>query len=639
MMTINNSSMYKVTKRLPAISITLFLLASVAMIMSCETQETTIAAGPSITHGPILGHVTAQTIRVWARTSEPTTFTIEYTIATADSSEAWATGKILAEQVETQLANDNTGWAQLESLQPNTKYYYRVIAEGRSNGPGGSFSTHPSAAAYQDDQLNPKGLFNFQFEYGSCASQNPANGIGYSLPTYTTMLDQVKDEVLFAVMNGDWLYEEKRDFPLAEWQKDQGIDADQTPKDIQYAPTTVGVWENYKTYLSRGGNLAEWHRHVPSYFTFDDHELINDIWGAGTAGRRDRRAVFRDIGTAAWYDYLGWANPTAFKQDIHFGRAAFEANSEILIDEQADFTQLNLDEMANLHVHWGTPTAGVDKIALDVDEEGDPNSRVYDIVEVLDKNRLRISPPASAKGTASYSIGRRSYSKFTVANCDFFLLDTRTHRQWHNTQERDQPGLTLLGEKQRDWLKAEMEKSEADFFFLYSSVPFMIPHIGAGGYEAASNKDESWTVFLDEREKLIQFWEGLNKPVFVLTGDLHNSFAIKITDHIWEFCAGPHNSVNHRLSDEGNRPATGIYQFDERPMDIRWSSVILDDIPRSERLHPFYCVVQINNVFNNPLKLGEERWVAYEHPQVIFKYYDGRSGEFRYSETISTQRK
>jgi hypothetical protein len=36
---------------------------------------------------------------------------------------------------------------------------------------------------------------------------------------------------------------------------------------------------------------------------------------------RDRRAVFRDIGTHAFYNYLGWANPTAFNHPVHFARA------------------------------------------------------------------------------------------------------------------------------------------------------------------------------------------------------------------------------------------------------------------------------------------------------------------------------
>ncbi len=603
-----------------------------------DRQQKSSAQGIEITHGPILGHLTDSSIRIWARTSKPGSFSIQYQELEDETPPNWLDHSGSLPGATTLLENDNAGWATIRDLNPNTRYVYRVVTESENESLGGSFKTIPNAANYRNAEHNPKGLFNFQFEYGSCANQDPAHGIGYSLPTYTTLLDEVKGDVSFAVMNGDWLYEEQREYSLEEWQKQQGISEEQIPQDLIHAPTMVGVWENYKTYLSRGKNLAEWHRNVPSYFTFDDHELVNDIWGAGSAGRRDRRAVFRDIGTAAWYDYLGWANPVDFTQDIYFGKGQFEASSNVMYDANADFTALDLEQMSNLHVHWGTTTAGVNEIVYDVDEEGDPNSRVYDIVEIIDKNRIRISPDASADGSASYSIGRRSYAKFSISNCDFFLLDTRSHRQYHDTEYRDKPGLTILGDEQREWLKKAMQNSDADFFFLFSTVPFMIPHVGAGGFEAAENKDEAWTVFLDEREKLIHFWEDLDKPVFVLTGDLHNSFAIKITDHIWEFCSGPHNSVNHRLSDEGYRPKSGIYQFDKRQMDIRWSSFILDDIPRTERLHPFYCVVQINNALNNPLKLGEERWVAYEHPQVIFKYFDGRTGDLRYAETVSTKR-
>jgi len=30
-----------------------------------------------------------------------------------------------------------------------------------------------------------------------------------------------------------------------------------------------------------------------------------------------------------------------------------------------------------------------------------------------------------------------------------------------------------------------------------------------------------------------------------MTVDLHNRFAIKITDNVLDFCCGPHNSENH----------------------------------------------------------------------------------------------
>jgi hypothetical protein len=48
-------------------------------------------------------------------------------------------------------------------------------------------------------------------------------------------------------------------------------------------------------------------------------------------------------------------------------------------------------------------------------------------------------------------------------------------------------------------------------------------------------------------------------------------------------------------------------------------------------------VVQVNNVFNNPLKVGEQRWVAFPRPQVMFQYYDGRTGELRYGETVAAK--
>ena len=100
----------------------------------------------------------------------------------------------------------------------------------------------------------------------------------------------------------------------------------------------------------------------------------------------------------------------------------------------------------------------------------------------------------------------------------------------------------------------------------------------------------------------------MKQPVFVLTGDLHNSFAIRVTDNVWEFASGPHNSVNHRLSDEGNRPLTGEFQYGPRKCLIRWSTTAWADIPREHRNFPHFCVVQVNNVFNNPKQPDGERW-------------------------------
>ena len=86
-----------------------------------------------------------------------------------------------------------------------------------------------------------------------------------------------------------------------QWLDQVGADRSDLPEVVRLAPTITGVWENYKLYLKRGVNLSAYHRHVPTFFTFDDHEILNDVWGAGSPGLRDRRAVFRDIGVRAWY--------------------------------------------------------------------------------------------------------------------------------------------------------------------------------------------------------------------------------------------------------------------------------------------------------------------------------------------------
>ena len=598
----------------------LLLLVSLFVTVAAADDALT-----KISHGPILGRLSHDGVGVWARTSRPAEFRVRYGSATDQLSRT-------SKPTVTQLAHDNTGWVHLTGLDPNTRYDYRVELIGGGSGPGGSFRTLPSLAECRDPKLNPKGLFNFSFEFACGNNQTPGQGAGPENPAFNTMLNELQDKIHFSIQNGDWLYEDQREYLPQQWLRQVGAGQEETPDMVRYAPTITGVWENYKIYLSRSKNLTNYHRHIPTFFTFDDHEILNDVWGAGSPGLRDRRAVFRDIGVAAWYDYLGWSNPVAFTQSIHFGQAQLEAGSNVLTDPRADFTQLDLAQAATLHVHWGGATAGVNDNALD-DVGGDANAGVYEIVKVLDKHRLEVSPAAKADGTPSYSIGRRSYYRFQVSNCDFFVLDTRTHRQMHDTQQPDKKGLSMLGSEQKKWLLTGIKSSDADFIFVVSSVNFMIPHVGGGAVRSV-NKDDAWTVFFDEREQLIDAFDKLGKPVCVLTGDLHNSFAIKITDRVWEFAPGPHNSNNHWYTDEGNRPATGRFQYGPRECDIRWSTWFRDDIPRENLQHPMYCVVQVNNVFNNPQQLNDQRWIAFERPQVIFRYHDGRTGELRYAEAI-----
>ena len=123
----------------------------------------------------------------------------------------------------------------------------------------------------------------------------------------------------------------------------------------------------------------------------------------------------------------------------------------------------------------------------------------------------------------------------------------------------------------------------------------------------------------------------------MLTGDLHNSFAIKITDRVWEFASGPHSSGNHTLAAESDRPPNGVFESRGREVDIRWSTFIPDDIEGPNR-RPVYTVVNVNNVFRNPGRDQDDVWVAYPRPQVVVQYYDGLNGDLLYAESIMASR-
>ncbi len=610
--------------------LTFFMLGSVTI----NAQEVA-----KFSHGPTLGKLGPHQIGVWARTVRPSTFWVRFGTDPTNLDQE-------SEPVTTSIEHDNTGWVLIKDLKANTKYYYALTAKGGTATMlprSGSFKTLPDTEEMKDKTVNPEGLFNFSFEY-ACGNSQSSNGFGPSLPTFRTMLDKVAGKINFAILNGDWLYETEREYSVDSWRKQVRISEDKTPEIVEYAPKIVGVWENYKSYMDRGHNLAEWHKVVPSFYTIDDHEIFDNTYGAGEIGRVDRKVVYRDPAVQAWHDYLAWSNPTDFTQEAVFGRAKLKAKSDILTDNEADFTKLDLSQAATLHIHWGGPYDGM-RNAPRGTKPGNPNSGVYKIVEVIDAHQVKIFPSPKKNGNPIYSIGRRSYGKMTVSNSDIFLLDLRSHQDMHDTSNPDKPGISIMGKEQKAWLKKEMENSTADFFFIVSSVNFTIPHEGgtggstADGEGAQSGRDDAWTSYVEERTEMLDFWESLERPVFVLTGDLHNSFAVKVTDNVWEFASGPHNSRNHALGAEGNRPVNGKFDSRGREVDVRWSTAIMNDVPGGLRYTPSYCVVQINNVFNNPVEEGKDRWVAFPRPHVIFQYYNGLTGDLLYAEAIHATEK
>ena len=583
-----------------------------------------LSADVKITHGPVLGHPGSRSMGIWALINIPGSFQVRYG-RDPDKLES------VSRSVVTTLDRDNTGWILIQGLNPGTPYFYRVstIDDGGRDDLSGSFRTLPEASMFENSSVNNEGLFNFKFEFACGNMETPDKA-----PVYRTMVDRIRDEVNFAILNGDWLYEMERGYPVGEWLKQVGQSPSEMPENVRDVPYIVGAWENYKTYYDFCGPLREWHRNVPSFFVFDDHEILDDSRGAGSIGNRTRIAVYRDIGVQAWYDYLGWSNPVGFEEGINFGVGSFTKGSDVLVDENIDFSQINLEQASNLHVHWGDDYAWRKQKRYD-GLGGVPNAGVYEIKGILDSHRLRISPPVKETAQNAYSIGRLSYFNWRLANCEFFFLDTRSHRQMPVTAEPDKPGQSILGSQQKAWLKEKMESSEAEFLFVVSSVNLLIPHtvdaVYSGPDDWLGKQEDSWSGFPRERSEMITFWNSLGKPVLVLTGDLHNSFVCRSGENLWEFGAGPHSSSNASAMSEGDRPPNGPWEYRGEEFDIRWSTYEEHDDSYNQKV---YCVVQVNNVVANQEVDKEIRWIAYPRPSVTVQYYDGYTGRLLYAESV-----
>jgi len=570
-----------------------------------------------LTHGPLLGRPTATSMRVWVRTAEPGEYRIVW------SQQLPLTTEMAGVAGRTRADTDHTGWVEITGLRPNTRYYYGVVTETGlvdtrmdASDPWPSFRTLPDATSYADPLNNAESLFNLRFSVGCCQRQKAQgdpreNFIDANPPAYAHLLERA-DDLDFHIINGDFTYEEVLD------------------------GTRAGYANNYKLYYERGRNVSKFMRYVPSFIQYNDHEVNDNIDGAGEVGLGDGRYLVRDDGLKVWQDYAGWASdPAPQKGTLRFGRARLQTGSDILQDPQADFTTLNPAQVSTIHVGHYMKQDGQTK-----KERGGPNIGVYGLVEVLDAHRLRVRPAFKADGYAPYSIGTHHYYDRVVGNCHFFFLDTRGERsKFRGPDHVADKDTFILGEAQRQWLLDGVRNSEADLLLLISPDPWTLVHSGyhVRPERGFASKGDGFCGYLHEREQILPVLDEIEKPVLIFTGDVHNSFSIQITDNVWEFMCGPLNSAGHPIGTAGLPPFGGWFDSAGRTVKVKWALGFPDNVRYNRLRQTCYAIVQINNIMHAPRPKGTGyQHISYDEPQAVVQWYDGRTGKLLYAEGIST---
>jgi len=567
-----------------------------------------------ITHGPVLGRITEKSVTVWVRTKAVMPFEIVVSKSVPFDEAPVHKGTTKSEQ-------DFTGWVTVDKLAPNTRYFYAVkllgeIVDIRASvdDPWPSFKTLPDKTSFAH-KYNPEGRFNFSFTVGSCQRQkSPTDtyGIYANPPVFNTMWKRHREKLSFHIINGDYTYEET-------------LDGNKT-----------GLESNYKLYLDRGRSLNRFLRHVPMFTMFNDHEMTDNIDGAGEVGRGDGNYLVRDPAMQVWEYYANWANDIApHHAPVRFGSADVKKGETILHDPNADFSTITTKQISTLHI--GAWYKGVKR--PNRKERGNFNTGVYRVGKVIDKHRLQVSPAFKSTAKSPYSIGTHRYFDRVIGNCHFIFLDTRSERtRFKGPDKANDPKEHILGDVQRKWFLDTAKNTAADFIFVVSGDPWVIFHSAfhVRGTDTKT-KGDGFAGYVHEREILLNALDEIQKPVLILTGDVHHPFAAQITDNVWEFLCSPMNSAGHPLGTAGLPPLGGWFDSQGRKVKIKWCGGNPDNVHYLRQRHSVYTVVNVNNIVRHGLNDGPGyQYLAFDEPQVVVRFHDGYTGDLLYAEGIST---
>jgi alkaline phosphatase D len=207
------------------------------------SERQTGGSGPVVTHGVVVGDVTAHTAVLWARADRAGSLVVRIS----------GGRQVRLEQLQVRAADDHTGQLRLERLKPDTRYRYRVGPAAR-----GSFRTAPEHYAADPVRL----AFG-----GDLAGQNVCRDVGEGFPIMDTIRRFRPD--LFVGL-GDMIYADNVCDPVGRYGNQQ------VPGGFGPATDLAGFWAHWRygradpasqRLLARTGYVGVW----------DDHEVFNDF--------------------------------------------------------------------------------------------------------------------------------------------------------------------------------------------------------------------------------------------------------------------------------------------------------------------------------------------------------------------------
>ncbi|MFN4260115.1 MAG: alkaline phosphatase D family protein [Gemmataceae bacterium] len=385
-----------------------------AGILACTL--TAALEGAELVSGPMVGHTTDRSVRIWARGDA------EAEMVVAVSEAADLANPMKSAPVRMRAARDFTGVCEVAGLQSATRYYYNVFLDGqaRLSGELPSFRTFPSEGRPAQFRVMFGGGIRFQVD-----------------PEQVIWDDMLKLRPLAMIQMGDNVY------------------ADNYIED-RHLKMAVALGDNVK------------------YLKKNDHDgqvrYVKD-----SADQRSTRVYYRIQQSLPPYRRFIAATPTYAVWDDHdsFGEGGGR----------------------------GVPPIS-DRLKLGI--------------QVFSEN---FAHPYYGGGDAAPG----TWCHFSVADCDFFLLDARTYRGAGFDNRGRKP---FLGEAEEQWLRERLATSKATFKFLVCGSPWNNQSKKSGVRTTEDNyydnHGDTLASFKWARDELFRYIiEKKIAGVILLSGDRH----------------------------------------------------------------------------------------------------------------------
>lgn len=314
------------------------------------------------------------------------------------------------------------------------------------------------------------------------------------------------------------------------------------------------------------GSAQAWRgRLLPTVGLFDDHDMYNDVTGTGEIGRfRDMlrqdgrnlpgnlpwRIASRDVGRAVWEEWVGWGTPQDSRHVVLRGSGRV-SGGVLTPDDPAPWLALDagdIDALAPLAI-W-PDSQPVEP--FDVAPAFAGNYRVVGVDTA--RGIVRLDPAPVGQGTIAFGVSTPRYGSLRIGNAELLLIDTRTSRSLWRLDRAD-PGASMLGARQRDWLLGRIRDSTADVLFIASSNT-----VGFANESGANalNKRDSWTGYHHERGLILDALVARGGAAVFLTGDLHNTAVRRFNPLIHEVISGAWSNIGFCDIAGAMRPVDGF---------------------------------------------------------------------------------